>query len=319
MFENRGDPPPFQQDFVKNVKHHFKQEGEAWLERLPEIIKQCEQIWQLEMKEPYVLSINYVAPAVRIDGRKLVVKLSIPGEDFAYELEALRHLESPAIVQLIDFDEKLGALLLERIEPGVTLAEVEEEDKACRIAADVFEQLIREPLGETALPTTEDREASLAKIIADYPKGCGPISQSVLLEAQRTFHRLHSTRKKQWVLHGDFHHYNVLQSGEKEWKAIDPKGLIGEREYDLVQYLLNKLPEENPVSVIDQRIKIFTDILKLDKQRLVLWGFCHSVLATCWTVEEDGNYHRPFFQTIAAFRQIHQNNYRRDIDEAKIR
>ncbi|QTM98874.1 phosphotransferase [Sediminibacillus dalangtanensis] len=319
MFENRWNRTLLQERFVKNIKHHFKQEGEAWLERLPEISHQCEQTWQVEMMKPYELSINYVAPAVGKDGRKLVVKLSVPGEEFTCELEALRQLESPAMVRLIAFDENLGALLLERMEPGGTLAEVEEEDKACRIAADVFEQLTREPLGETTLPTTEDRTASLAKIVSYYPAGCGPISRSTLLEAQQTFNRLHRTRKKQWLLHGDFHHYNILQDGEEKWKAIDPKGLIGEREYDLIQFLLNKLPEEDPVSVIDKRIQIFSEFLKLDKQRFVLWGFCHSVLATCWTVEGNGNYNRPFYRAIAAFQQIHQKYYHHEVHEAEIR
>ncbi|WP_153462105.1 aminoglycoside phosphotransferase family protein [Sediminibacillus terrae] len=318
MFENKSERAPMQEEFVKNVKHHFKQEGEAWLERLPEVIKQCEQNWQVTMEEPFQLSFNYVAPAVGRDGEKMVVKISLPGKEFASELEALQQLASSSMVSLLDFDVELGALLLERIEPGEMLAEIVEEDKACRIAAKVFGQMTREFSKGTVLPTTEDREASLTKVVANHPSGCGPVSRSTLLEAQQVFHRLHSTGKKQWLLHGDFHHYNVLLHEEKKWKVIDPKGLIGEREYDLIQYLLNKLPDDDPVSVIDKRIQIFSEILHLDKHRFVLWGFCHSVLATCWTVEANGNYYRPFYRAIAAFRQLHQNYYNHEIHETEI-
>lgn len=86
--------------------------------------------------------------------------------------------------------------------------------------------------------------------------------------------------------------------------AIDPKGLIGDREYDVIQYLLNKLPEDNVASVIEQRINIFTEELNLDKQKIIRWGFAHSVLANCWTVEENGRYNKAFFDAIQVFRQL---------------
>ncbi|MGA2952618.1 MAG: aminoglycoside phosphotransferase family protein, partial [Caulobacteraceae bacterium] len=34
------------------------------------------------------------------------------------------------------------------------------------------------------------------------------------------------------VLHGDLHHDNVLDDGRGGWRAIDPKGLIGERAFE---------------------------------------------------------------------------------------
>ena len=41
------------------------------------------------------------------------------------------------------------------------------------------------------------------------------------------------------VLHGDIHHGNVLDGGERGWLAIDPKGLLGERTFDFVNILRN--------------------------------------------------------------------------------
>ncbi len=304
-----------QNQFIKNVKHYFKQEGEAWLERLPEIIHQCEQKWRVTMEEPYSLSVNYAAPAKLNDRTQVVVKISIPGEEFSRELEALKLLQSQSMVELLDVDQELGAFLLERIIPGDSLADIEDEEKACRTAARVFRQLTAESPERVQLPTTEEREKSLAKIIDNHPEGCGPISRSTLLEAKRVFRHLHSTSRKKWVLHGDFHHYNILRDGDSTWKVIDPKGLIGEREYDLIQFLLNKLPDENPVTVMGNRIEIFTKTLQLDRERFLLWGFCHSVLAACWTVEDDGSYHRPFYQAIAAFQQLYKQQFHHDISE----
>jgi streptomycin 6-kinase len=111
---------------------------------------------------------------------------------------------------------------------------------------------------------------------------------------------------KSYLLHGDLHHYNILTAAREPWLAIDPKGLIGDREYDVIQYLLNKLPNGDSTHVIEKRIDIFVKELNLDKKRMLSWGFAHSVLATCWTVQEDGRYNEPFFDAIHIFKRLKQ-------------
>ncbi|SDJ83294.1 aminoglycoside phosphotransferase family protein [Sediminibacillus albus] len=303
-----------QQQFVKNIKLYFREEGEAWLAKLPNIIRYCEQKWQLIMHEPYQLSINYVAPARMADGTKAVVKISPPGGEFIDQLEALQSLRSPAMVNLIDYEAEYGIMLLEQVLPGTTLADIEDHALACRIAADVHQKITVGAPPQTKLPSTEVREAGLRKIARNHPKGIGPISEKTLENALGIFAYLNQTIKKHWLLHGDFHHYNLLRNGES-WLAIDPKGLIGEREYDLIQFLLNKLPEEGSYWVIETRTAIFTRELQLNKERLLLWGFCHSVLATCWTVDEDGRYEQGFYQAIGIFEHLYKQHFGRTIED----
>lgn len=45
-------------------------------------------------------------------------------------------------------------------------------------------------------------------------------------------------------MHGDLHHENILSSVREPWLAIDPKGLIGESEYEVISFLLNNVPED---------------------------------------------------------------------------
>src|SRR5437870_5246575 len=42
----------------------------------------------------------------------------------------------------------------------------------------------------------------------------------------------------QWLVHGDFHHYNILRRGD-EFVAIDPKPYLADREYDVPSFLWN--------------------------------------------------------------------------------
>lgn len=310
----RVDIMKLQKHFVQSVRLYFKEQGEAWLQNLPNLIQYCEQKWSMKIKEPYSLSINYVAPATMEDETEVVVKICIPGESFLDELEALQLFREKGIVQLIDSDKENGIIILEQLSPGYTLAEVTDEEEACRLAADVIKNLSIPAPAHTRILTTKAKEEKLRILVDEHPFGVGPISQQTLERALRIFTYLNQTTEQHFLLHGDFHHYNVLASGEGAWTVIDPKGLIGEIEYDLIQYMLNKLPNQGVYDVIEKRVEIFTNELNLDKERLLLWGYCHTVLATSWTVDDDKTYNENFYQGIVIFEKLYEANFGAAID-----
>jgi streptomycin 6-kinase len=43
-----------------------------------------------------------------------------------------------------------------------------------------------------------------------------------------------------WLVHGDYHHHNILRDGER-FVAIDPKPYLADREYDVPSFLWNPL------------------------------------------------------------------------------
>ncbi|WP_082235152.1 aminoglycoside phosphotransferase family protein [Halobacillus massiliensis] len=301
-----------QEQFVKNVKLACGQEGEKWLKELPELLSYCESRWNLTIGFPYTLSYNYVAPAVRKDGSEVVVKLWLPEDGYKNERETLQTLKSKGIVNLIDHDQKRRILILDKITPGHNLAKIQNDTEAVSIASEVLSRLGVKP-EKCHLPSTREREKNLTKFYKKNPYGLGPISAGLILEALQVFTYLNQSMSKRVVLHGDFHHYNILQSGSS-WTAIDPKGLVGEVEYDIIQYLLNCLPEEGKFKVISRRIEIFIEKLGLNKERLLLWGFAHTVLATCWTInKQSGDYNSTFYEGIYIFQKLYYDNFSRTI------
>ncbi|MBY0121294.1 hypothetical protein [Bacillus sp. S/N-304-OC-R1] len=54
--------------FMKTIREVHKEKGEKWLEDFQQLIHECEERWQLEIKPPFDLSYNFVAPAIRKDG-----------------------------------------------------------------------------------------------------------------------------------------------------------------------------------------------------------------------------------------------------------
>jgi streptomycin 6-kinase len=91
------------------------------------------------------------------------------------------------------------------------------------------------------------------------------------------------------LLHGDLQHYNVLFDHERGWVAIDPKGVVGELEYEVGALLRNpfELPElYTNAAIFNRRLEILTDLLHLDHSRALNWARAQSVLSRIWTIED---------------------------------
>jgi len=57
-------------------------------------------------------------------------------------------------------------------------------------------------------------------------------------KAENIFKEFPKEKKEQVLLHGDLHSDNILSS-QRGWLVIDPKGIVGEREFELGAYLRN--------------------------------------------------------------------------------
>jgi len=88
----------------------------AWLARLPHAIAQLEERWQLSIGERFdgEGDASWVAPAVRRDGSPGVLKLGMPHMEAEHEADGLRFWNGDPTVRLLEADDSLGAMLLER-------------------------------------------------------------------------------------------------------------------------------------------------------------------------------------------------------------
>jgi streptomycin 6-kinase len=101
---------------------------------------------------------------------------------------------------------------------------------------------------------------------------------------------LFAEERLQELLHGDFHHFNILDS-ERGWLVIDPKGVVGAPEYEAGPFLMNpwdQMPNETEaIKRTQRRIAILSERLGFDRQRLWRWAVCHSLLSSWWDIAED--------------------------------
>jgi streptomycin 6-kinase len=280
-------------EFVAHIRATFGEGGDAWLRALPSLVKELATRWELEIDSPFDLSYGYVVAARLRDGSEVVLKVGGPDPDTAGEIPALRAYEGQPVCRLLEADEEHAAVLLERVRPGNNLVSLAlaDDEAATRIAANLMRALWRPPSFGAPFEDIAVWFHEAFRRHRAYYGGPGPFSEAMLARAEFLARELLESTTDPVLLHGDFHHYNMLAS-DRGWIAIDPKGMIGDRGYEPGPFLGN--PSEGDLEVIsaqllDRRLRIFAEELEYDRQRLRDWGVAHAVLSACWSAENGGS------------------------------
>jgi streptomycin 6-kinase len=94
---------------------------------------------------------------------------------------------------------------------------------------------------------------------------------------------LRGTQGKQVLLHQDLHGDNVLRAAREPWLVIDPKPLVGEREFTVAPIIRAYEFGHSRASVVD-RLNKLASALGLDRERARLWALAQTL---AWAFEGD--------------------------------
>ncbi|MDX6548317.1 MAG: streptomycin 6-kinase [Gaiellales bacterium] len=267
---------------AENMPYWFGDRGREWLARLPQIVAECERRWEITVGPVFDEggAVSWVAPATRLDGSQAVLKLFIPDVENRHEALGLLHYNGRGAVRLLDHDD--GMLLLERARPGTSLWDVEDEDAANRIVAGLLAQLWRPAPVDSPHRTLERVAAEwLEEIPATWEALGGPFERALLDRALAALREFGPDQGEQVLLHQDLHGGNVLRAEREQWLAIDPKPLIGEREFDLASLLRDRrdsLAGDPGAGVrVRRRLDLLASVTGLDRERLRGWGIAHAL------------------------------------------
>lgn len=208
--------------------------------------------WGVELGEPFGLALHsYAAPA----GDDAVLKVVLERHwESDHEADALAHWGGDGAARLLRRDLERRAFLVERAWPGTDISELPDPE-ATAIAVDVGQRLWR-PAGapfhrvQDVLPRWLDEGEGELRARAEE-----------LLRGMELRHDV--------LVHGDFHHHNILVSARGQL-AIDPQPFLGEPEYDVVPFLWNPLPIGLRPELLGARLAAFA-AAGLDGERIRAW------------------------------------------------
>lgn len=284
--------------FLKNIHAAFGERGRDWLSRLPLLIEEASARWGLGDIQPVTnLSYNFAALAsspLSMGAGSVVLKIGVPNQELTSEMNALKLFNGEGACRLLDCDEEKGFLLIERLEPGMMLADLDDDDERTHIALDVMQTLWKPfPADrEKDFIRLEDWLDGLKEIRPKFNGGTGPIPKELLERVESSLPDLFADEDIQ-LMHGDFHHYNILSSA-RGWLAIDPKGVIGPAGYEIGPFMLN--PWIKPMDGInfkvqtERRVGVIKERTGWAREKITGWSLVHSVLSAYWDLELDPDY-----------------------------
>jgi len=163
----------------------------------------------------------------------------------------------------------------------IQMAKNNQDDKATEIICAVVQKLqgIK----------NQNQPPSLTSL-SEYFRALGPAASQhggVLIQAHQTAQELLKNPRDSVILHGDIHHGNILDFGDKGWLAIDPKGLMGESYFDFANLFLN--PDFELATKPDRlktQLALVSETAGLDKNRLLKWILAYAGLSAAWHFED---------------------------------
>ena len=240
--------------------------------------------WNVTVENTLETPTSLIGFGVRA-GVRVVLKITKTSGDESHSGKVLRAFGDGAVRV---YESETDAVLLERLDPGdhlVDLVKRGEDEEATRILAQVIAKLAHHD-APPECPTVADWGRGFDRYLE---RGDQQIPRELVLDARRMYQDLASSQRTTMLLHGDLQHYNVLFDNKRGWVAIDPKGVVGELEYEVGALLRNpvELPELYKDSAIfNRRLEILITLLHLDHSRALNWARAQSVLSEIWKIED---------------------------------
>lgn len=258
--------------------------------------------WQVSIERSFETS-NSVMGFGRCDSTDVVLKVIKRQGDEWWSGSALTAFGGRGCVRALRHAG--GAVLMERLTPGNSLSELVkqgDDDEATTILAGVIAGMSSTgPI--SPCPTARSWAEGFARYAAS---GDDRVPRALALHGARIYADLCESETHPRLLHGDLHHDNVLFDKTLGWKAIDPKGVVGEVEFEIGAALRN--PQElsgvmTDLTTLLRRVEIFSSRLRLDPGRVLAWAFAQAVLSAIWKCE-DGESLSPFDPSIVLAESI---------------
>ncbi len=261
--------------------------GRAWLAKLPHLVDELRELWPIVEIGPAFEggSVGYVAPVVLRDRSRAVLKVNLPDGETDCEPDALAVWNGQGAVRLLRSDPRRGAMLLERLEPGVSLATLPDREAAIDIACSLLRRLwVPVPSSHPFRLVTRLAQEYADTFPAKYVRAGRPFASSLLACAVDLCRRFAHDDAPRTLANRDFHLGNILAARREPWLVIDPKPLVGDPAFDAAHLIRSLLPDAIPIPGYELLVSTIAARLGLPVKRIAEWVLVRSVENALWTL-----------------------------------
>ncbi|NND90039.1 MAG: aminoglycoside phosphotransferase [Granulosicoccus sp.] len=256
---------------------HTLAEREAahdWLAALPNLLDMLCDKWQLQLADPFTESTVSIAFAALRNGQRVVLKIQWPHPECEFEADALRIWDGNGAIRLLEHDAENSAMLLEECLPGTHLSKSPDVDQI-GVMIDLLPRLWTSTCAPFKSLKRECMDWSTG-MVSNWLDAGKPCERRLVDAALDYIEILADTQSEQVLIHQDLHGDNVLASQRDRWLAIDPKPLVGEREFGLSPVIRSFEFGECKQQVLG-RLDRLTQELGLDRERSRGWTVAQTI------------------------------------------
>ncbi|GMK40210.1 hypothetical protein PCCS19_32650 [Paenibacillus sp. CCS19] len=203
------------------------------------------------------------------------------------EWQALHHYAGRRMCRVFEVDLEAGVMLMQGMVPGTPLRAVDDLDSRLDVFCSLYRDMHLPPAEADSYPTY----THWVNRITDY---MSTRSDAIALyghmrRAQEILVTLSDSYSQQMLLHGDFHHDNILLGEGGEYRIIDPKGVIGDPIFDTPRFILNEFGDDITPALrnkINHIFAVFEQRLQIPGAVLRQCLYIETTMGVCWCVED---------------------------------
>ncbi|HSH18274.1 MAG TPA: aminoglycoside phosphotransferase family protein [Candidatus Saccharimonadales bacterium] len=272
--QNMQIPTPF----VDFLRTRFGADADAWLAGIPSLLTRKLAEWNLTLESDIPLhgAMGLVFFVKQYDER-LVMKISWRDQLTEQENHALKLWNGDGAVRLLAYDTVNHVSLMERL-TNVSLADIDITDASVEAGKlirrldlkceDGFQKLTHRAM-EIQMQLSERKNSAQSAFDLDLISKI--IAKRIPLIGSH-------------LCHGDLGYLNVLQAYNKEWKAIDPKPIIGDLEFCIPELMWTRLDEIEDGDIVAHLERI-VEAGSLDRQAAIDWTVIRSADYYFWAID----------------------------------
>ncbi|MCF3124139.1 kinase [Streptomyces arenae] len=255
------------------------QDGDDWLEKLPEAAEQAVALRELTVERMHVPGgrSGLVLLVRRADGTPAVLKLVPPRSRPESERAALAHWGGIGAVRLLDPDGSDGAVLLERLHRDVSVRSLPEAKALLEAAGTLRRLWVEPPAGHRFETVAERTERQAEALRASSDAEVAPLVDAALAARDELLAGAPESR----LLHGTFRQSKVLAGDRLPWLAVGPDPVVGEPAFDLARLVRDRVEDliasPSGASITRRRVKKLAESLEVEPERLRGWTLFRAV------------------------------------------